>query len=157
MSFKLTVALQLCIHRDSVTEGLPLQANLRLAINKGHYLPGRSTNIESVSPYTTRAFHLSLASTMRMAFSSVSLADCTNICVSAFYMMGRCQMSNYMTQLFWCMCMCTHAPNRVRHLPDRHYVLGLHKARRVANQQQAGQAQVTSGGRPAQWNQQSLP
>ena len=39
-------------------------------------LPGRSTNMESVSPYTTRAFHLSLASTMRMAFSRVSLADC---------------------------------------------------------------------------------
>ena len=40
-------------------------------------LPGSSTNMESVSPYTTRAFHLSLASTMRMAFSRVSLADCS--------------------------------------------------------------------------------
>lgn len=33
--------------------------------------------MESVSPYTTRAFHLLLASTIRMAFSKVSLADCT--------------------------------------------------------------------------------
>ena len=33
--------------------------------------------MESVSPYTTRAFHVGLASTMRMAFSKVSLADCT--------------------------------------------------------------------------------
>lgn len=32
--------------------------------------------MESVSPYTTRAFHLVLASTIRMAFSKVSLADC---------------------------------------------------------------------------------
>ncbi len=40
-------------------------------------LPGSSTNMESVSPYTTRAFHLSLASTMRMAFSRVSRADCS--------------------------------------------------------------------------------
>lgn len=43
------------------------------------YLPGSNTNMESVSPYTTRAFHLWLASTMRMAFSNVSLADCTCI------------------------------------------------------------------------------
>ena len=40
-------------------------------------LPGSSTKRESVSPYTTRAFHLSLASTMRIAFSRVSLADCS--------------------------------------------------------------------------------
>ena len=42
-------------------------------------LPGSSTNMESVSPYTTRAFHLSLASTMRMAFSRVSRADCSTV------------------------------------------------------------------------------
>jgi phage terminase large subunit len=42
-------------------------------------LPGSSTNMESVSPYTTRAFHLSLVSTMRMAFSRVSRADCSTV------------------------------------------------------------------------------
>jgi len=41
--------------------------------------PGRWTNRESVSPYTTRAAHSGLPLTSRIAFSSVSRPDCRGV------------------------------------------------------------------------------
>lgn len=53
--------------------------------------------MESVSPYTTRAFHLLLASTIRMAFSKVCLADCTTYSIQ-WHQHNTCSVNTDMYQ-----------------------------------------------------------